>query len=93
MIQTSGLTAKATTSNTAVTLIANEANNTVSEVVVVNESAVAGFFSVDGGASWMRLKASASTIVDLRHQPIAAVVLLKRVADGTDVTDVYAWCV
>jgi hypothetical protein len=98
MIQTSGLTAKATSGDAAVTVIANEGNLLVSEAVVVNESAVPGFFSVDGGANWMRLPAGTATVpfvtrVDLRHQPISAVVMVKRIASGSDVTGVFAWCV
>ena len=93
MIQTSGLTAIATTTDAAVTVIANEGNAIVHEATIVNESAVVGFFSVDGGANWMRLPASSTTIIDLRHQPMTAVVQIKRVANGTDVTGVFAWCI
>jgi hypothetical protein len=88
---TSGLTAIATTSNTAVTVISNANNQIVRFVRLVNTSSVAGFFSIDNGISYAYLPASATVDVDIRHAPNGVVVLMKRVVDGSNVTGVFAY--
>ena len=86
----SGTTAKATTDDTSVVLLAKadmprKANLTIR---IVNEGAVAGFYSVDGGAAWARLPAS--SIVEDQSQEVNGSLLMKRVASGSNLSGVYA---
>ncbi len=84
----SGETAKATTSDAAVVLL--PANGGLHhQLTIVNESGIAGFFSVDGGTVWCRWPtgAKARTIsVTLNNQTV----YFKRVAGSTDVTGLFA---
>ena len=83
----SGLTAKATSDNNAVELIA-ATDVYVNQVRIVNTSAVAGFYSTDGGSTWFYLPASVilDDDVSIRNKAIQ----MKRVTDGSDVTGVWA---
>ena len=91
MIANSGETAKATSSNTAVEVLAATAT-AVTQIVIANEGGVAGFFSIDAGTTWGRLPASHVTVltVDLAQLPA---VQIKRVEDGSNVTGVYAYAI
>lgn len=86
----SGTTALATSSDTAITLIANTTGVPVREITIVNEGAVAGFVSWDGGTTWRRMPAGPSSRTFNFHHPVAAVVMAKRVAGGTDMTGLWA---
>lgn len=88
---TSGETPKSSSSDTAVPLIAALQDGVFMEHVVIdNEGAVAGFFSIDGGTTWARLPAS--TVVVLDGVWIASTAIqVKRVSGGSDITDVYGW--
>lgn len=86
MFKSSGETAVTTNSNTAVTLVTLAKDELTTSVTIINEGSVAGFFSLDGGTTWARLPADCSlTIPHETNQSI----LVKRVADGTDLADVY----
>lgn len=89
MIQSSGTTAIATTDDNAVAVLANANSDLASEITIIN-GAVDGFWSADGGATWMRLPANTSDTLNLRHCPIAAVVKIKRIAGGSNMTGVFA---
>lgn len=88
---TSGETAKATNGDAAVSLIANEGGAVVRSVTVINESAVGGFFTVDGGNTWPRLPANSAPTVDLSESPKAVNVQVKREPGAADLTKVWAW--
>ncbi len=88
----SGTTAKATTSDTVVTLIAasGDAHPAMYENLdVINEGAAPGFVSVDGGSNWMRLPANGT--LEKRRIKIdrRIAVTIKRIAGGTNLSGVY----
>lgn len=89
----SGTTAIATSSDTAETVIANSSGVIIRHgVTVINEGAVAGFFSINNGNNWFRLPAGpASVTLEIDKLPFAPVVKVKRIASGSDVTGVYAF--
>ena len=90
----SGLTAIATTSDTPVDLITAAQLKDLAPrnpvcVVIINEGAVAGFISLDGGTSWpYRLPATAAITID-RLVDVSGI-QVKRVASGSNVTGVWA---
>jgi hypothetical protein len=84
----SGVTAIATSSNSAVEVIAYTALNPPrAHFTISNEGSVAGFFSVDG-ANWVRIQANTAKTFDGIYVP--GPVQIKRVEDGSNMTDVYA---
>ncbi len=85
----SGETAVATASNASVTLIAAVAGQFFQQLVIVNEGSVAGYFSIDGGATWGRLPASARLDLSVRIENQA--VTIKRITDGSNLADVYGF--
>lgn len=93
----SGQTAKATSNNEAVALIAAlalPAAYRLQHLAITNEGAGAGFFSIDGGTTWARLPAGPAAAVvldDLCLTRRAGAILVKRVEDGANVTGVYAY--
>jgi hypothetical protein len=91
MRASSGITAGATTSDTAVTLISAETIRAKAGVAVhgaITNGSVAGFYSLDGGTTWDRLPASVRTAF-YDAGPIKDV-QVKRVPSGSDLADVYA---
>jgi hypothetical protein len=89
-MRTSGLAAKATTTNAAETLIAASSSESMNRLVIINEGAVAGFFSIDSGTTWPRLPAN-STINLEGLYVLNQSVQIKRVADGADLAGVWAF--
>lgn len=90
MMITSGETALATTSDTAITLILNtDFQDKYNALTIINESAVAGFFSCDGGMTWARLEPSAATTLDRIY--LNQSILVKRVAGGSNVTGLFGF--
>jgi hypothetical protein len=85
---TSGLTAKATSSDTAVTAVTIPAGGCYNIVTFVNEGAVAGFYSIDNGGTWARLPASVTSQFAVGRS--SSSVLIKRVPGGTDLLGIYA---
>ena len=86
---TSGLTAIATTSNTAVEVIAAQANaGPYRHCRIVNGGAIAGFYSIDGGTTWERLPAS-TALTDDGVYIMNKAVQIKRIAGGTDLSGVF----
>ena len=88
----SGETALATSDDTAVTAIQYPTATqgwmrVMKNAVVTNEGSEAGFVSVDGGATWIRLPASYTLI--LRSIRISDSVLIKRVAGGANLSGVF----
>lgn len=88
---TSGETAKATTDDTAVEVIAAQSKGSqpYRHCRIVNEGAVAGFYSIDGGTTWERLPAS-SYLTDDGVYIMNKALQIKRVAGGSDLSGVYA---
>ena len=87
--KTSGLTAKATSSDSVVELIAADGSNDLYQVIIANEGSVAGFYSIDGGTTWHRLPSEHVTQINnvlISNKAIQ----MKRVASGSNVLDVYA---
>ena len=85
----SGETAKATTDDNPITLIDATDQETIGHLTIINEGGVAGFFSVDGGETWLRLPANGARSLDglqVFNQAIQA----KRVAGGSNLSGVYA---
>lgn len=79
---TSGLAAKTATTDAAVEVIAAQAHSQAyRHCRIVNEGAVAGFYSIDGGTTWERLPASTALTDDgvyINNQAVQ----IKRVAGG-----------
>lgn len=86
-VATSGVTPIATNGDAAVDAISAAEANGANNVRVVNEQAVAGFFSCNNGSSWHRISASSSVI--LNNIRVSGAVKVKRVASGTDLTSIY----
>jgi len=87
--KSSGVTAKATTDNSAVEVIAADSTNNYYHFRIFNSGSVAGFYSYDGGTTWHYLPTASS----LLHNDVLIsnqAVQIKRVADGSNVTGVYA---
>ena len=85
----SGVTGIDTDGNAAIELIGASLLAHCTHFRIVNTSAVAGFYSTDGGTVWNYLPASmAITDDDLDINNVAC--QLKRVADGSNVTGVFA---
>lgn len=94
--QSSGETALATVSDTAVDAIT--AGGRFNRVRIVNEGSVSGFYSTDGGTTWQRLPAASILTDDELGFPVAPAgitlgVKIKRVAGGPNLSGVYvsAW--
>lgn len=87
----SGTTAIATASDTAVTLLT--INQTVRRITIINEGSVAGFFSIDSGTVWARLPAGPSSVtIEVPETPITnRTVQIKRESGGSNVEDVYGF--
>lgn len=80
-----------TTDDDPVVLIAGSAvtGGARGNAIILNESAVPGFFSVDGGVVWARL--AASYAVDLPGIGIESNgIQIKRIPGGTNLTGVFA---
>lgn len=91
----SGTTAVATNGTAAATLILVANPVTVNGISVVNEGSVAGFFSVDNGASWRRLPAQGSRTLPVHNAQlyISGNILIKRdPSASSDMSGVYADC-
>ena len=89
--QSSGTAAVATTNDDAVDLLANASGDFLHEITIVNTGEAPGFGTIDGGATWHYLPAGPSSrTFDIRHAPRKAVVKVKRVPGGTNMTGVYA---
>ncbi len=89
----SGLTAIVTTGPAALPLFAMTAGDSYNRLTVINEGAVAGFVSIDGGSTWARVPAGASAAspskITIRERSNSAP-LLKR--DGSsDMGGVFAF--
>jgi hypothetical protein len=86
--KSSGLTPIATTTDAAVTAIAADAANDINQVIFANEGTVAGFFSIDSGTTWHRLPSEHVTTIGnvlISNKNIQ----VKRVAGGSDLSDIY----
>jgi hypothetical protein len=88
-LASSGTTGIATVADAAVEVLPFVADQLLNNLVIINESAVVGFFSVDGGTIWCRLPANC--VLTVSGCPITGAVQLKRVAGGSNVTAVFAW--
>lgn len=88
---TSGTTAIATTSNTAVSAIAASELGRIQTVRISNEGVVVGWFSIDGGTTYHRLTLGVMQLDGLLV--LNKAIMVKRVAGGTNLSDVYvdAW--
>jgi len=86
---TSGVTGIATTDDTAVELIAAQSNaGEFHHARIINAGAAPGFVSLDEGTSWHYMPAN--YVLEFDDILIRAVaVQVKRVASGTDLSDVY----
>ena len=89
---TSGETAIATSGDTAVDVFTSPTAGSTgyTQVVVINEGAVAGFFSIDGGTTWARLPASSSIICKPANASVPSL-KVKRVASGTNLAGIWGW--
>ena len=88
----SGLTAKATTTNAVTECIAATEAAVYHHVKIVNDGSVDGFFSIDGGTVWGRLPDASAMVLDgvtITNKAIQ----IKRVADGSNLAGVFveAW--
>ena len=86
---TSGETAKATTSDIAITMIAADDQATRTHVAIINTGGVDGFWSIDGGNTWMPL------IADLIYESmdnvsITKAIMVKRIPSGSNLTGLWA---
>jgi hypothetical protein len=87
----SGTTASFTSDDTAITLLAASAYS-YTQLVILNESGIAGFFSIDGGTTWARWADGAKALtIPLTERSQA--IKFKRVASGANVTGLWAFAV
>ncbi len=87
----SGVTGLDTSSDSAITLIANSSGILVRDVTVFNSGTVAGFISIDAGTTWIYMPAGPSSrTFNLRHNPNNCVVQAKRIASGSNMTGLFA---
>lgn len=88
----SGTTAVSTSSDTAVTAIASSTNMLSCCVVIVNEGAAPGFWSLDN-VTWQRLPAGPTSVTHpIGNLPrVNGGVYVKRVSGGSDLSGVYVW--
>jgi hypothetical protein len=90
-MESSGVTAVATSGDAAVVAIAANTNFR-RNVRIVNEGAPSGFFSVDGGTTWHRLPgtaASTTAVPTVLLNVLIRSVQVKRIASGTDLANVF----
>ena len=85
----SGLVAKATTDDTAVEVIAADADRVFRHLRITNTGGVAGFYSIDGGSTWEYLPSNTIMTDDWVTIDNKAV-KIKRVSGGADLSGVYA---
>lgn len=89
-------TAASTNSDAVVTVVTGgKPAVTIGALILINESAVAGFFTVDG-VTWLRLPASSTVTLPFRlwggsGQTLKNGIQIKRIAGGTDLTGVWAY--
>lgn len=85
----SGTTAKATTSDTQVEMIAAPSGGTrIKEYIIFNEGIAAGFYSLDGASTWHRLPAG-NFVADEGVNNSNAI-YVKRTPGGSNLTGLYA---
>lgn len=86
MAQSTGVTAISTTDNNAVAVftVPSVLSSSVIGVRVVNTTANAGFFSLDGGTTWRYLPAS--TTVTIQSITGVNAIQIKRITGGSDIT-------
>jgi hypothetical protein len=85
----SGTAPLATDGDAVLTVLAANANAVYHHVRIVNEGAAAGFYSIDGGATWNRLPVQ-SVVEDHGVKIVNQAVQVKRVAGASNTTGVYA---
>ncbi len=83
---TSGTTALATSGAGSVSLVTLPAGGTYNRLVITNEGGVAGFASIDGGATWARVAANGVSVFPGRSNKAP---LMKR--DSSDMSGIYAF--
>ncbi len=90
---TSGTTAISTSSDAEVTALALEPGGDVTQVTIINEGSVAGFFQVnaDGATGeWCRLPAGPSAVTNTYNEPLSGIsIKVKRVAGGSNLSGIY----
>ncbi len=86
----SGTTAKTTSSDTAVEVVAAGAFH-AKHVLIVNEHTVPGFFSFENPAVWHRLPANSSFLLSFTDGQgrITGPLQVKRTPSGTDLDKIY----
>lgn len=89
-VASSGETAKATTTNAAVELIAADTTHSCNDLFLDNEGTVAGFFRI-GSGDWCRLPAGMVLILENLRLSQVPKVEIKRVENGTDLANVYGF--
>lgn len=79
-----------TATDAAVDLILNPDKRVLRHLTIINETANKGFFSIDGGATWLRLEANAVRVLDGLQWNLG--VQIKRVPASANPTCwAYAW--
>jgi hypothetical protein len=89
----SGTTAIATSGAGSVTLLSG--SGSFGQLVIINEGSIAGFFSLDSGATWGRIPGAAtgsSVTLGFRVTLQDPVVKVKR-DGGSDMTGLYAFAI
>lgn len=80
----------ATTDDTAVALLA-ASTEMIRNIAIINEGAAAGFFSDDGGTTWSRLPTGTIQLEFLAAPQNCPAITVKRIAGGSNLSDVYAF--
>jgi hypothetical protein len=95
-MRSSGQTAKATTDDTAITVMDRAASGYDVVVNVLNYGTAAGLVSIDGGATWLNMPPSpdgispSSRTIDVTRSPANAKVMAKRFPGGANMTGLWA---
>ena len=88
-----GITPVGTHGDAPATALAADPTSVWHNLIITNTGASAGFFSIDGGATWHYLPAQVNSVpggVFLNNQTIVhQSIQIKRVAGGTDLSGVY----
>lgn len=80
-----------TVSDVASALFGAQSGRIYKRLTIINEGDAAGFWSIDGGATWARLSAKAGLTWSVGNAVSLAACLIKREAGEADLSAVYAY--
>lgn len=88
----SGLTAVSSNGSDSPVSLCSSTSASFTAVIIENEGGVGGFYSVDGGGTWMRLEYVTGGVAETYYplpSPGPVNVMVKRTPGGPDITGIY----